>query len=76
MYVALNLHIDFSKEETVQRLNGMFMFDEVRGMLEENDYRSLNMVFPFFRCLYGQGLWNVRESYADDSAFPVLISVA
>ena len=46
-YPAPGLHIDFSTSSAGSSLNGIFVQDGLRGMLEAKDYRALTMVFPF-----------------------------
>ena len=41
------IHVDFSTKEASSRLNGLFMDNGIRGMLEGKDYRNLDFVFPF-----------------------------
>ena len=42
-----DLHIDFSSKDASSRLNGIFLTNGLRGMLEGKDYRNLDTVFPF-----------------------------
>ena len=46
-YYAPNLRVDFSKPERSTRLNGFYIEDGIRGMLEAKDFQRLDMVFPF-----------------------------
>ena len=53
---APGLHIDFSKHERSTQLNGLYVREGLRGMLEGKNYRALDMVFPIIvgfleRCL-------------------------
>lgn len=41
------LHVDFSKGDHANRLNGFFTETGVVGMIEGKDYDNLDMVFPF-----------------------------
>lgn len=76
-YSASNLHIDISKkeEEASQQLNRMFMSDGLRGMLEEREYRRLNMIL--FSCSSPeQGHCYVETRDDDEWACIVLRPVA
>jgi len=46
-YPASGLHVDFSKTEKTSQLNGLFLREGVRGMLEGKNFRAVDMVFPF-----------------------------
>lgn len=46
-YPAPGLQVDFSKKEASVQLNGFFMKEGIKGMLEGKNYRSVDMVFPF-----------------------------
>lgn len=46
-YVPPGLRVDFSKHEGSSQLNGIFVQDGLRGMLEGKDYRTLDCFFPF-----------------------------
>lgn len=46
-YVMPGVKVDFSKHEGSSQLNGIFVQDGLRGMLEGKDYRTLDMSFPF-----------------------------
>ena len=46
-YYAPNMKVDFSKPEKSNRLNGFYLEDGIRGMLEAKDFQRLEMVFPF-----------------------------
>ena len=46
-YVMPGVKVDFSKHEGSSQLNGIFVQDGLRGMLEGKDYRTLDMFFPF-----------------------------
>lgn len=71
MYPASNLHIDFSMKGAILQLKRMFISDELRGMLEWEDYCSLDMVFPH-RCISGQQRHSVINTHADNHAYMVL----
>ena len=53
-YPTRCLHVDFSKAKNSTRLNGLFVEDGVRGMLEGKDYKTVDMIFPCsdYRCIY------------------------
>ena len=42
-----SLRVDFSTKAASATLNGLFLENGVRGMLEGKDYRNVDMVFPF-----------------------------
>lgn len=44
---APGFHVDFSTKEKSQQLNGLFLNNTIRGMLEGKDFKCLDMVFPF-----------------------------
>lgn len=44
VYPVLNLHIDSSKKEATQQLNGLFVSD---GLLEGKEHLSMDVVFFF-----------------------------
>ena len=46
-YPTSCLHVEFSKAKTSTRLDGLFVEDRVRGMLEGKDYKTVDMIFPF-----------------------------
>ena len=46
-YFVPGLTIDFSTSEIGQQLNGLFLNQGLRGMLEGRHFKSLDMVFPF-----------------------------
>ena len=46
-YYAPGLHVDLSKGDKGQYLNGIYTDEGLRGMLEAKDFRAFDMVFPF-----------------------------
>ena len=46
-YPATCLLVDFSKANNSTRLDGVFVEDGVRGVLEAKDYKTVDMIFPF-----------------------------
>ena len=46
-YPTTCLHVDFSKAKNSTRLDGLFVEDGVRCMLEGKDYKTVDMIFPF-----------------------------
>ncbi len=67
-----NLHLDFSTKEASSTLNGLFLNNGIRGMLEGKDYRNLDYVYPFVmayvdritNCI-NNGLTEVNTIYSD-----------
>ena len=55
-YSATGLHVDFSKKEKTAQLNGFFLRDGVRGMLEGKNYRAIDLVFPFIAAFVDRAL--------------------
>lgn len=73
IYLASSLHVGFSKKGASEQLNGLFMFDGLRKMLERNVYCILDMVFPFIgpfldRCIEMLGkitMMTVHKLFSD-----------
>lgn len=76
MVFSANLRTDFSRKETSQKLNGLFISDGLQAILEAKHYCSMDMVFPFVCAFMNRVLWNARETYADDFAYFLLRPVA
>jgi len=55
-YPATGIHVDFSKKEKTAQLNGFFLRDGVRGMLEGKNFRSIDLVFPFIASFIDRAL--------------------
>lgn len=46
-YYVPRLHVDSSKKRTETQLNGLCAVGGLRGMLEGQNYKKVDMVFPF-----------------------------
>lgn len=53
---AWTFHTDVLKKKANQHLNGLFMSDELREMLDEHDYGSLYMDFLFLSVFSDRGI--------------------
>jgi len=66
-YPATGLHVDFSKKEKSAQMNGFYLRDGVRGMLEGKNYRAVDMVFPFLAAFFDRAV-----GFSQDPSFTAL----
>lgn len=76
IYPAETSHTDFSRKKARQQLIGLLMSEGLRGMLEGEDHRSLDMASPWSLHFETGALGFFERPTADDFAYIAIRPVA